>query len=95
MFVILLSLSLSACSDEDREIARLASGCIKSSPDNRVKLSGSMSNNFEVERHGDEILVRTEVPVGIGLDGKVKFRHREFRCVETNGEIRYVSAVWE
>lgn len=86
---------LLGCSDEQREFARLATGCINASPDNRVKLSGSWSNNFDVEVRGDEFTVHTEVPAGIGLDGKVKFRHREFRCRQEGDEIEYLGAVWK
>lgn len=91
---MLLPLLLVACSEKDREAARLATGCINASPDNRVKLSGSWSNNFDVEVEGSEITVRTEVPVGIGLDGKVKIRHREFRCRRSGGEIEYIGTDW-
>lgn len=93
--LICLPVLLVACSDEDREVARLATGCINASPDNRVKLSGSWANNFDVQVNGDEFAVRTEVPVGIGLDGKVKFRKREFRCRESDGEIVYLGTTWE
>lgn len=92
---ILLTVLLIACSDQERETARLASGCINASPDNRVKLSGSWSNSFEVERRGDEIIVRTEAPVGLSLAGKIKFRHREFHCREAGDRIEFVRAVWE
>ena len=93
--LILLPLVLFACSDEKREMARLATSCINASPDNRVKLSGSWSNNFDVQVDGSNINVRTEVPVGIGLDGKLKFHKREFRCRTVGGEIIYVGTSWE
>lgn len=92
---MLLSLLLVACSDEKRETARLASGCINASDDNRVKLSGSWSNSFEVEVRGDEVTVRTEVPVGIGLDGKVKIRSREFRCRKRGDQLEYLGTTWQ
>ena len=91
----LLPIVLIACSDQERETARLASGCINASPDNRVKLSGSWSNSFEVDVDGDEFTVRTEVPVGIALTGRIKFGHREFRCRRVRNRIEFVSAVWE
>ncbi|HSS64098.1 MAG TPA: hypothetical protein VLS27_06660 [Gammaproteobacteria bacterium] len=84
-----------ACSEQQQETARLASGCINASPDNRVKLSGSWSNSFDVQVEGDEITVRTEVPVGIALTGRIKFGKREFRCRKTGERIEFVSAVWE
>ncbi len=93
--LILLPVFLIACSDEKREMARLATGCINASPDNRVKLSGSWSNNFDVEVKGSEITVRTEVPVGIGMDGKLKFRKREFHCRQRGDQLEYVGTVWE
>ena len=92
--LICLPVFLIACSDESREQARLATGCINASDDNRVKLSGSWSNNFDVEVKGSDIIVRTEVPVGIGFDGKVKFRNREFRCRQTSDGITYVGTDW-
>jgi len=76
-------------------MARLATSCINASPDNRVKLSGSWSNNFDVQVDGSNINVRTEVPAGIGLDGKLKFHKREFRCRTVGGEIIYVGTSWE
>lgn len=93
--LILFSAVLIACTDQERETARLASGCINASPDNRVKLSGSWSNSFEVEVEGDDITVRTEVPMGIALTGRMKFGHREFRCRRVGGRIEFVSAVWK
>lgn len=93
--IILISALLIACSQHDRETARLASGCINASPDNRVKLSGSWSNSFDVERRGEKFIVRTEVPVGLSLAGKIKFRQREFHCRETENGIEFVRAVWQ
>ncbi|MDH3314580.1 MAG: hypothetical protein OER43_02260 [Gammaproteobacteria bacterium] len=84
-----------ACSDQERETARLATGCINASPDNRVKLSGSWSNSFDVEVLGDDITVRTEVPLGIAMSGKIKLGRREFRCRKVGGRIEFISAVWE
>ena len=92
---VLVPVLILGCSDQERETARLASGCINASPDNRVKLSGSWSNSFEVDVEGDEFTVRTEVPVGIALTGKIKFGHREFRCRKVGDRIEFVSAVWE
>jgi hypothetical protein len=95
-FLFLVSiLLLSSCSEQDRETARLASGCINASPDNRVKLSGSWSNSFEVEVNGKDVTVRTEVPVGIALTGRIKFGRREFRCRKVGDRLEFVSAAWE
>lgn len=93
--LILLPALLLACTDQEREAARLATGCINASPDNRVKLSGSWSNSFDVEVEGDEITVRTEVPMGIALNGRIKFGRREFRCRKAGDRIEFVGAVWE
>ena len=93
--LMLLSALLVGCSDKEREAARLASGCINASPDNRVKLSGSWSNSFDVEVEGNDIVVRTEVPLGIGLNGRLKFGQREFRCRTAGDRIEFVSAAWE
>lgn len=92
--LLLLALSLVSCTDQQRENARLASGCINASPDNRVKLSGSWSNSFEVEVEGKDITVRTEVPLGIAMTGRIKFGHREFRCRKVGDRIEFISAVW-
>ena len=93
--LIILTALLVACSDQEREKARLAAGCINASPDNRVKLSGSWSNNFHVLVEGEKITVRTQVPVGIGLSGTPKFHHREFECRKTGDRIEFISAKWE
>ena len=96
LFLFLASIALlSSCTDQERERARLASGCINASPDNRVKLSGSWSNSFEVDVEGDEFTVRTEVPMGIALSGRIKLGHREFRCRKVGDRIEFVSAVWK
>ena len=95
LFSIALTALLVACSDQEMEKARLASGCINASPDNRARLSGSWSNNFDVLVEGDKITVRTEVPVGIGLNGKLKIRHREFRCRNKGDRIQFISVAWD
>ena len=95
LFLIAFIALLVACSDQEMEKARLASGCINASPDNRAKLSGSWSNNFDVLVEGKEITVRTEVPVGIGLNGKLKIRHREFRCRNKGDRIEFISVAWD
>ncbi len=92
---VLLLVLLVGCSVEEQETARLASGCINASPDNRVKLSGSWSNSFDVEVEGNDITVRTEVPLGIAATGRIKFGRREFRCRKVGDRIEFVSAVWE
>lgn len=93
--LMLLPALLIACSDQERETARLATGCINASADNRVKLSGSWSNSFDVEVMGDDIIVRTEAPLGIAMTGKIKFGRREFHCRKIGGRIEFISAVWE
>ncbi len=93
--VISLTALLFACSDQERQTARLATGCINASADNRVKLSGSWSSSFDVEVMGDDIIVRTEVPLGIAMTGKIKFGRREFHCRKVGGRIEFINAVWE
>ncbi len=93
--LIALAALLVACSDQEMEKARLATGCINASSDNRARLSGSWSNNFDVLVEGDKITVRTEVPVGIGLNGKLKIRHREFQCRNKGDRIQFISVAWE
>ena len=75
----------SACTSHDAGEVALATQCMRSTDDNRVKLSSSWLSNAEIEVRGDLITVRTEVPVGIGIDGTIKIRKRVYRC-RTHGE---------
>ena len=77
----LLLLSLGACSSSDLSEAELARGCIAASGDNRAKLAASWLSSAKVDVDGDRVTVRTEVPVGLSVSGKIKFRYWEYRCV--------------
>ena len=76
---VLMALLAGCSSGEPGDVA-LATQCMRASDDNRVKLSSSWLSNAEIEVQGDLVTVRTEVPVGISLGGKVKFRYWEYRC---------------
>jgi hypothetical protein len=69
-----------ACTSDEPDHAALAVQCMRSSDDNRAKLSASWLSSAEIEVDGDLITVRTEVPVGISIDAKVKFRYWVYRC---------------
>lgn len=68
------------CSSDEPDDVALATQCMQASDDNRVKFSASWLSNAEVEVHDALITVRTEVPVGISIGGRVKFRYRVYRC---------------
>ena len=70
----------SACTSDDPGEVTLATRCMRASDDNRVKFSSSWLSSAEIEVRGDLITVRTEVPVGISIGGKVKLRYRVYRC---------------
>jgi len=72
--------TLSACTSDEQGEVSLATQCMRASDDNRVKLSSSWLSNAEIEVRGDLVTVRTEVPVGISIGGKVKFHYWEYRC---------------
>lgn len=69
-----------ACTSDSPGDVALATQCMRASDDNRVKLSSSWLSNAEIEVRDDLVTVRTEVPVGISIGGKVKFRYWEYRC---------------
>lgn len=52
---------------------------MRASDDNRAKHSASWQSRAEFEIRADMITVRTEAPIGIGIDSKVKFRHCVYR----------------
>ena len=76
---VLMALLAGCGSSEPGDVA-LATQCMRASDDNRVKLSSSWLSSAEIEVQGDLVTVRTEVPVGISIGGKVKFRYWEYRC---------------
>ena len=69
-----------ACSQDYNEKGTLSTRCMRASDDNRVKLSSSWLSSAEVDVDGDRVTVRTEVPVGISVRGKVRFRYWTYRC---------------
>ncbi len=93
--LILLLTWLSGCDRQAIEQSRLATRCINASPDNRVKLSGSWASSFDVSILGDRVTVRTAVPVGISITGKLKFKHRTFHCRRAGDRIEFVRADWQ
>ena len=69
-----------ACTPNQPDDVALATQCMRASDDNRVKLSSSWLSNAVIEVNDDLITVRTEVPVGISIGGRVKFRYWQYRC---------------
>ena len=69
-----------ACTSDDPGDVALATQCMRASDDNRVKLSSSWLSSAEIEVRGDLITVRTEVPVGISIGGRVTLRQWVYRC---------------
>jgi hypothetical protein len=72
--------ALGACASDDPDDVALATRCMRASDDNRAKLSASWLSSAEIEVDGDLITIRTEVPVGISIDARVRFRHWIYRC---------------
>ena len=85
-----LALGCAACDRAERESTALAVACMRAADDNRVKLSASWLSGAEVEVEGDRVTVHTEVPVGVGIDGKVRFRYYEYRCRIRDGALEFV-----
>lgn len=79
-----------ACTSHASDDVALATRCMRASDDNRAKLSASWLSSAEIEIRADMITVRTEVPVGIGIDAKVKFRHWVYRCRRRGDEIEFL-----
>lgn len=77
--VTLLALA-AACTSHDADEVALATECMRASDDNRAKLSASWLSSAEIDIDGDLITVRTEVPAGISLDARIRFRHWTYRC---------------
>lgn len=69
-----------ACTSDDPSDVALATQCMRASDDNRAKLSSSWISSAEIEVRGDLITVRTEVPVGISIGGRVTLRKWVYRC---------------
>jgi hypothetical protein len=71
---------LGACSSDYTDDIALATRCMRASDDNRVKLSSSWLSSAEIDVNGEMVTVRTEVPVGISIGGRVKFHYYTYRC---------------
>jgi hypothetical protein len=77
---IICAAILGACSSDYADEIALATRCMRASDDNRVKLSSSWLSSAKVDVQGDAVTVRTEVPVGISIGGRVKFHYWTYRC---------------
>lgn len=80
MLLVTILAAAGACTSDEPSDVALATQCMRASDDNRVKLSSSWLSNAEIEVRGDLVTVRTEVPIGISIGGKLKFRYWEYRC---------------
>lgn len=69
-----------ACTSNDPDDVAMATRCMRAADDNRAKLSSSWLSSARIDVRGDLITVRTEVPVGVSIGGKIKFRHWTYRC---------------
>ncbi len=79
--ILLVALAATgACTSDDPGDVSLATQCMRASDDNRAKLSSSWLSSAEIEVRGDLITVRTEVPVGISIGGRVTLRKWVYRC---------------
>lgn len=79
-----------ACTPNGTDDVALATQCMRASDDNRAKLSASWLSSAEIEVRGDLVTVRTEVPVGISMDARVKFRHWIYRCRRRGNEMEFL-----
>lgn len=85
-----LAIALGACSPDYADGVELATRCMRASDDNRVKLSSSWLSSAEVEVEGDLVTVRTEVPIGISIGGRIKFRYWTYRCRMAGDEMVFL-----
>lgn len=88
--VVLVLTSTLACTPGDADDVALATQCMRASDDNRAKLSASWLSSAEIDVSGDSIIVRTEVPVGIGIDATVKFHYWVYRCRKRGDEVEFL-----
>ena len=86
--VVLVLVLAAGCSD--REVARVATDCVRSSRDPHVIHTASLLIDAEVTREGDVVVVRARVPLGIGIDLKIRFRHWTYRCRERDGSMEFL-----
>ena len=78
--IVAVLLVAGACSPDYTDEVTLATRCMRASDDNRAKHASSWLSSAEIDVDGDIVTVRTEVPVGISIGGKVKFRYWTYRC---------------
>ena len=83
--------TLGACTSHDADEVALATQCMRATDDNRAKLSSSWLSNAEIDIRGNLITVRTEVPVGIGIDGTFKIRNWVYRCRKRGERMEFLS----
>ena len=88
--VVLVLASTLGCAPGDADEVALATQCMRASDDNRAKLSASWLSSAEIDISGDSITVRTEVPVGIGIDATVKFHYWVYRCRRRGDEVEFL-----
>lgn len=82
--------AVAACTSHDADEVALATQCMRASDDNRAKFSASWLSSAEIDIDGDLITVRTEVPAGISLDAKVRFRHWIYRCRKHGEQLEFL-----
>ena len=82
-----------ACTPDDSSDVALATQCMRAADDNRAKLSASWLSSARIEVHGELITVRTEVPVGISIGGRVRFRYWVYRCRRHGERMEFLEAL--
>lgn len=80
----------SACTSDDSDEVALATRCMRAANDNRAKLSASWLSSAEVEVQGDMVTVRTEVPIGISIGGRIKFRYWTYHCRDHGDRMEFL-----
>lgn len=88
--IVTVLLAAGACSSEYTDEVALATRCMRASDDNRAKHASSWLSSAEIDVDGDMVTVRTEVPVGISIGGKIKFRYWTYRCRMIGGRMEFL-----
>jgi len=78
--MVALTITMEGCTADAPDEVALATQCMRASDDNRVKYSASWLSSAKIEVDGGSITVRTEVPAGISIGGRVNFRYWVYRC---------------
>lgn len=63
---------------------------MRASDDNRAALPASWLSSAEIDIRGDLITVRSEAPVGIGVDARVKFRYWAYDCRRRGDKMEFL-----